>query len=90
MQSSRTFSFLSSPDSPYPDRRLFLLSRNTFASSGRFVSHIMPNYLRDWEYLKLSIAGIMNMNMFGITQAGADVCGYYGQTREDELCARWI
>lgn len=32
----------------------------------------------------------MNMNMFGIPQAGADVCGFFGKDKEDEMCARWI
>lgn len=37
-----------------------------------------------------SIAGIMNMNMYGIPQAGADVCGFFGEHKDDEMCARWI
>ena len=32
----------------------------------------------------------MNMNMFGIPMVGADVCGFFGEKRNDELCARWI
>jgi len=39
--------------------------------------------------MRYSIAGIMNMNMFGIPQVGADVCGFFGKGRDDELCARW-
>lgn len=30
------------------------------------------------------------MNMFGIPHSGADVCGYLGHTRDDEMCMRWI
>jgi len=40
--------------------------------------------------MKLSIDGIMNMNMFGITQAGADVCGFFGQKIDMDMCSRWI
>lgn len=40
--------------------------------------------------MNYSIAGIMNMNMFGIPHAGADVCGFFGEKRDDEMCARWI
>ena len=37
-----------------------------------------------------SISGIMNMNMFGIPHSGAPICGYFGQERDDGMCARWI
>lgn len=40
--------------------------------------------------MKYSIAGIMNMNMFGIPLVGADVCGFFGKTRDSEMCGRWI
>jgi len=47
--------------------------------------------LQSWDYLKYSIAGIMNFNMFGIPQTGADVCGTYATgSLDEELCARWI
>ena len=32
----------------------------------------------------------MNMNMFGIPHTGADVCGYQGVAKLDEMCFRWI
>lgn len=69
--------------------RPFSLSRSTFASSGRFTSHWLGDNYRTWDYLKYSIAGIFNMNMFGIPHVGADVCGFFGD-RDDELCARWV
>lgn len=40
--------------------------------------------------MKQSIAGIQAMNMFGIPHVGADVCGYVGTKKDDEMCARWI
>jgi len=39
--------------------------------------------------MKQSIAGIVSMNAFGITQVGADVCGYAGKKLDPEQCARW-
>jgi alpha-glucosidase (family GH31 glycosyl hydrolase) len=40
--------------------------------------------------MKKSISGIMNMNMFGIPLVGADTCGTYGDSDQDELCGRWF
>jgi alpha-glucosidase len=40
--------------------------------------------------MALGIAGVMNFNMFGIPMTGPNACGYYGATKEDELCGRWI
>ena len=40
--------------------------------------------------MKMSIAGVMNFNMFGIPFTGPETCGYYGKDRNDELCARWV
>lgn len=63
---------------PNTDDRPFILTRNTMPGSGRYSSHWLGNNWRDWAHLNYSIAGIMNMNMFGIPHSGADVCGFYG------------
>jgi len=31
----------------------------------------------------------MNMNMFGIPHVGADICGFFGDARDGEMCAKW-
>ena len=58
--------------------RPFILSRSTFSGTGRFASHWTGNNWRDWAYLNYSISAIMNFNMFGIPQTGADLCGSSG------------
>lgn len=68
---------------PNTDRRAFILSRSTFPSSGKYTSHWLGDNWRDWSYMNYSIAGIMNMNMFGLPLAGADVCGFFGRTKDD-------
>lgn len=40
--------------------------------------------------MSTGIASVMNMNMFGIPMSGPTACGYFGATKEDEMCGRWI
>jgi alpha-glucosidase (family GH31 glycosyl hydrolase) len=86
MMAWRTNNYLSAKS----DNRPFILTRSTFASSGRFTSHWLGDNWRDWKYMRYSISGMMNMNMFGIPHVGADVCGFFGEKRDDEMCLRWI
>lgn len=88
MQSKATFQFWGD-GTPVSNRRPFILSRSTFAGSGKYASHWLGDNRSDWGMMQLSIAGIMNFNMFGIPHVGADVCGFYGKF-EDEMCARWM
>lgn len=93
MMAKRTYQFLTTNDQtlyPNGDKRPFVLSRSTFAGSGNWACHWLGDNWRDWAYMNYSIAGIMNMNMFGIPLTGADVCGFFGEKRDDEMCSRWI
>lgn len=90
MMAMRTRQHLTSNKHATPDNRPFILTRSTFASTGQFASHWLGDNWRNWDYLRYSIAGIMNMNMFGIPHVGADVCGFFGEKKDDEMCARWI
>lgn len=45
--------------------------------------------------MRYSIAGVMNMNMFGIPMVGPDTCGFistseYDDHEEQEICGRWM
>jgi alpha-glucosidase (family GH31 glycosyl hydrolase) len=69
------------------------LSRSTFAGSGKYLQHWLGKNQRTWEDMKTSIAGVMNMNMFGIPMVGPDTCGSFQPNTTDnfeEICARWI
>jgi alpha-glucosidase len=65
------------------DNRPFILTRSTFPGSGRYSSHWLGDNWRNWTYMNYSIAGMMNMGMFGIPHVGADVCGFFGKGLED-------
>ena len=77
-------------------KRPFILSRSTFAGSGKYANHWLGDNHREWAYLNYSISGVMNFNMFGIPMAGPDTCGFFeARTEEerltqDELCGRWV
>lgn len=73
----------------------FILSRSTFAGSGKYTQHWLGDNHRSWDNMRYSIAGIMNMNMFGIPMVGADVCGFFAlpeftEEENQEICGRWM
>ncbi|KAJ7311650.1 glycosyl hydrolases family 31-domain-containing protein [Mycena albidolilacea] len=71
-----------------PGQRPFIISRSAFASSRRMVGWLGDNYSK-WEYMYLSIQGILQHQMFQIPFVGTDTCGFQGNT-DEELCNRWM
>jgi alpha-glucosidase (family GH31 glycosyl hydrolase) len=68
--------------------RPFIISRSTFAGQGKYTSHWNGDNHSFWPYLKYSISGVMNMNLYGINFNGADICGFLEETTP-ELCQKW-
>ncbi|KAJ7861406.1 glycosyl hydrolases family 31-domain-containing protein [Mycena olivaceomarginata] len=60
-----------------------------FASSGRWAGHWLGDNYSKWEYMYLSIQGILQHQMFQIPFVGTDTCGFQGNT-DEELCNRWM
>jgi lysosomal alpha-glucosidase len=70
-------------------KRAFIVTRANYPGMGNIAAHWLGDNWSTWESLRLSISGMITMNMFGINMVGADICGFMGNTTM-ELCARWM
>eukprot|EP01133_Synstelium_polycarpum_P016679 gene16679-19821_t len=71
------------------NKRSLIITRSTFAGSGKYAGTWLGDNHSTYEDMAYSIPGMLAMNMFGVPLVGSDICGFNGNTSYD-LCARWI
>ena len=72
-----------------PGLRPMVITRSTFAGSGRQVGKWLGDNLAEWDHYLFSVAGLLEFGaLFQMPMVGSDVCGFGGVTN-DKLCARW-
>lgn len=72
-----------------PNLRPMIITRSTFAGSGRQVGHWLGDNGAEWDQYLTSISQLLDFSaLYQFSYTGSDVCGFAGETYEN-ICARW-
>ncbi len=72
-----------------PALRPFVLSRSTFAGTGRKAAHWFGDNFSSWDHYRTSIRQMLSfVSMHQMPMVGSDICGFNGNA-DEYMCARW-
>jgi alpha-glucosidase len=72
-----------------PTKRPFVLTRSTFAGTGRAAAHWFGDNASTWEHYRTAIRQMLAFAaLHAMPMVGSDVCGFNGEA-EERMCARW-
>jgi alpha-glucosidase len=72
-----------------PALRPFVLTRSTFAGTGRKATHWFGDNESSWEHYRTSIRQMLSfVSMHQMPMVGSDICGFNGNA-DPNMCARW-
>lgn len=73
----------------FPQKRPFVLTRSSFAGTGKYAATWLGDNQSQWRQIPWSIIGILEYGLFGFSMVGADICGFYFAAKY-EMCLRWM
>ncbi|KAM6502966.1 glycoside hydrolase family 31 protein [Amanita muscaria] len=71
-----------------PPQRPFVLTRSFFAGAQRFAAMWSGDNAATWEHMAVGVKIVLSNGIAGMTFAGADVGGFFGNP-EPEMLVRW-
>ncbi|KAF1911411.1 alpha-glucosidase precursor [Ampelomyces quisqualis] len=72
-----------------PGLRPFVLTRSTWAGTGRKATHWFGDNASTWDHYRTSIRQMLSfVSMHQMPMVGSDVCGF-NRNAEEVMCARW-
>ncbi len=72
-----------------PDRRPWLLTRSGWVGVQRYAWHWTADIESSWDALKMTVSGLLNLGISGISFSGSDIGGFSGKA-DTELFIRWF